>query len=347
MRKALVTAAVFLAVASPLAASRSRHGPPKRNTYPIAHVSLPGEGRGDYITTDIVSRRLYVSHSAVVHVLNLDTLRPLAQIGGIGKAHGIAVAPETGHGFISDGKDNAVVMFDLASNKTIKSIKAGQNPDSIVYDPASKMVFVFNGTSQDVSVIDPALGEIIRTIPLGDKPEFSVSDGKGRVWANLEDSAAIVALDTRSMMVAATWQMADCEGPAGLAFDPQTRRLFSGCGNKSLKIVNADTGAIVAAVPIGEDADGVAYDAAGKRVFVTNRDGTMTIVRQLSADRYIVERNLRTELYAKTVAFDPQTRRLFSSTADLIWHDARPGTTEKPLPDAKSGTFRLLVISPK
>ncbi len=347
MRKAMASIAIFVAAVGAMAAAGAARPPHAKISYVIRHVALPGEGRGDYITVDPAARRLYVSHSATVHVLDLDSLKPLAQIDGIGKAHGIAVAPATGHGFISDGSGNAVVMFDLGTNQRLMTIKGGQNPDSILYDPASKMVFAFNGTSHDVSVIDPADGRIARTIPLGDKPEFSVSDGKGRVWANLADTEAIAMLDTSTMNVAATWKLTDCEGPAGLAYDPVGKRLFASCGNNALKIVNAENGAAVATVPIGEDADGVAYDPIHKRVFVTNRDGTMTIVRQIDADHYAVDRTLRTEAYAKTVAIDPTTRRVFSSTADLIWHKAEPGAAKAPLPDARSGTFRLLVITAK
>ena len=345
MQTKLITAAILLSITQSALPRGTKSAQPR--SYAITHVALPGEGRGDYLAVDAQARRLYVSHTAAVHILDLDTLIPLAELDGFGKAHGIAIDRVSGHGFATDGVLNQVVMFDLTTNKPIRAIKVGKNPDSILFDVASKMIFVFNGATKDASVIDPASGEIVATIPLGDKPEFSVSDGKGQIWVNLEETAAIASIDTKSMSVSARWPLADCEGPAGIALDQVNRRLFSGCGNRSLKVVNADTGAVVAAVPIGEDADGVVYDAGGKRIFAANRDGTMTIIRQSGPDHYSVERTLRTEVYAKTIAIDPTTRRLFSSTADLVWPPKTPGETELPLPTAKSGSFRLLIISQK
>ncbi len=320
--------------------------PPSANTiatYRIDKVPLPGAGRGDYIALDANARRLYVTHTGSVHILDLDNLKPLGQIGGLKKAHGVALAPGVGRGFISDGDGNQVVVFDLATYKVVKTLKGGKNPDSILYDPASKMVFVFNGTTKDISVIDPVKAEIVKTIPIGDKPEFSRADGKGKIFVNLEDGAEIAVIDTAAQTVAAKYKLADCEGPAALGLDDANRRLFAGCGNHQMKVVDADSGTAIASLPIGEDADGIAYDPDEKRIFVANRDGTMTIVRQEDADHYSVEQNLPTEEYAKTIALDPQTHRIFSSTADLVWPKAEPG--KRLLPDAKPDSFRLLVIS--
>jgi DNA-binding beta-propeller fold protein YncE len=311
--------------------------------YRIDKVSLPGEGRGDYITVDPDAQRLYVTHTGVVHVLDLGSLKPIAEIGGLKKAHGVALVPAAGRGFISDGDGNQVLVFDLKNNQVTETLQGGQNPDSILYDPASKMVFVFNGRSKDVSVIDPAKAEIIKTLPLGDKPEFSRADGKGTIFVNLEEGAEIALIDTATLSVAKTYKLTDCDGAAALGFDGANRRLFSGCGNRQMKVVDADSGKVLASLPIGEDADGIAFDPEEKRIYVANRDGTMTVVRQDDADHYSVEQDLATEEYAKTIAVDLKTHRVFSSTADLIWPQAEPG--KKHLPDAKSGTFRLLVIS--
>jgi DNA-binding beta-propeller fold protein YncE len=311
--------------------------------YTISRVSLPGDGRGDYITVDPVARRLYVTHTAVVHVLDLDSLKVIAQIGGLGNAHGVAVVPQLGRGFISDGRDNQVLIFDLATNKITGAILGGKNPDSILYDPASSLVFVLNGTSQDASVIDPAKAQIVKTIPLGDKPEFSRTDGKGLVFVNLEGNATIAVIDTEMLDVVENYKLPDCGAAAAMAFDTVHRRIFSGCESHQLKVVDADSGNVLASLPIGEDPDGAAFDPQERRVFVANRDGTMTIIRQNDADHYAVEQDLPTEEYAKTIAIDLKTHRIFSSTADLVWPKAEPG--KKLLPDAKPGTFRLLVVS--
>jgi DNA-binding beta-propeller fold protein YncE len=312
-------------------------------SYRIERVSLPGEGRGDYITVDQDAGRLYVTHTGSVHVLDLDSLQPLAEISGVKKAHGVALVPATGRGFISDGDGNQVLVFELGTNEVIKTLSGGKNPDSILYDPASKLVFVFNGTTHDASVIDPVKAEIVKTIPLGDKPEFSRADGKGLVFVNLEEGAEIAVIDTKALEVVRTYKLPDCEAAAALAFDGANRRLFAGCETRELKVVNADTGEVLASLPIGADADGAAFDPEEKRVFVSNRDGTMTIIRQDDADHYSVEQNLATEEYAKTVAIDLKTHRVFTSTADLVWPPEVPG--KKRLPDAKPGSFRLLVIS--
>jgi YVTN family beta-propeller protein len=338
MRKGLVAAACVAAVIAGGAFARGAPLP-----YRISAVPLPGEGRGDYITVDRETRRLYVTHTGSVHILDLATLKPLATLTGLKKAHGVAVDRASGHGFASDGGADVVVLFDLATGARIRDITVGRNPDSILRDPASGKIFVFNGATKDASVIDPASGQVVATIPLGDKPEFSQADGKGTVWVALEESGSIAAIDTRTMTVDHRFKLAGCEGAAPLAFDAAHRRLFTACGDRRAYIVDADTGRVVAHVPVGEDPDGIAYDPVRAKLFVANRDGTMTIIRQRGADLYAVERNLHTPVYAKTVGIDPAMRRVFSSTADLIWPKAKPG--EEVLPDARPGTFRLVVIT--
>jgi YVTN family beta-propeller protein len=311
--------------------------------FDIQKVPLPGEGRGDYILADTDARRLYVTHTASVHILDLDTLKPIGEVTGLKKAHGVAIAG--GKGFASDGDGNSVIVFDPATGRKIKTIAAGQNPDSILFDAASGMVFVFNGTSKDISVIDPAKEAIVKTIPIGDKPEFSRADGKGKIFVNLEDGHAIAVIDTKALTIATKYVLDDCEGPAALGFDPDNRRLFSSCGNGVMKVVDADSGRVVANLPVGVDPDGIAYDASHKRIYVAARDGGWTIVDQKDADTYSVNQVLKIDEYAKTTAFDPKTGRVFSTTADLVWPKEVAG--KKLLPDAKPGSFRLLVVTAK
>ena len=309
----------------------------------IEKVSLPGEGRGDYVFVDADNRRLYVTHTAVIHILDLDTLKPIAEVTGFGQAHGVALA--NGKGYGSDGVGNAIVVFDPATGKKLKTIPGGKNPDSILFDKPSGMVFAFNGTSKDISVIDPAKDEIVKTIDVGDKPEFSRSDGKGKVFFNMEDEHSVGVIDTKALTLATKYVLPDCEGPAALGLDEPNRRLFVGCGNGQMKVVDADSGKVITQLPVGEDPDGMVFDPDNKRIYVAARDGGWTIVDQKDADTYSVNQVLKIDPYAKTVDLDPKTHRVFTSTADLVWPEEVPG--KKLLPNAKSGTFRLMVVSEK
>lgn len=308
----------------------------------ITKVSLPGDGRGDYLVADTSANRLFVTHSRVVHVLDLQTLKPVAEVTGLTAAHGVALDAK-GLAYVTDGDSNSVLQFDPANGRVLKRIAVGKKPDSILFDPASSKIMAFDGDSAEVSVIDPKTGEVATTIKLPNAPEFSQTDGRGRVYVNLEEGNAIAVIDTAKMALDHLIPLTGCDGPAPLALDTKNRRLFSGCGNNVMVVTDADSGKVLASVPIGGDPDGIVYDAGTKRIFVANRDGSWTIVSQASPDDYRVERTLKIDEYAKTLALDPKTHRVFSSTADLVWPPAVPG--KKHLPNAKPGTFRLLVVS--
>jgi len=308
----------------------------------IAKVSLPGEGRGDYLFADPNGNRLFVTHSSVVHVLNLKTLKPIAQVDGLTAAHGVALDAE-GRGYVTDGNSDSVVQFDPGTGRVLKRIAVGKKPDSILFDTASSKIMAFDGDSEEVSAIDPKTGSVVATIKLPNAPEYSQSDGRGHVYVNLEEGNAVAVIDTKRMALDHLIPLKGCDGPAPLALDRANRRLFSGCGNNVMVVTDADSGKVLASVPIGGDPDGIVYDAVTKRVVVANRDGGWTIVKQVAPDRYRVEQTLEIDEYAKTVALDPTTHRVFSSTADLVWPKAVPG--KKHLPNAKPGTFRLLVVS--
>lgn len=312
-------------------------------SYRIDKISLPGEGRGDYLAVDTDARRLYVTHSQVLHILDLDTLKPIGQVTGIKMAHGVALAH--GHGFVTDGNSNAVVMFDPTTGKTEKVIAAGKKPDAILHDPASDMILAFGGDSEDVSVIDPVKAAVIKTIKLPNGPEFSQADGKGLVFVNMEEGNDIGVIDTRTMTLNHVIKLEGCDGPAPLAFDATNRRLFSGCGNKVMTVTDADSGKVITTVPIGGDPDGIAFDPDRKRIFVANRDKSWTVIDQKDKDTYMVDQALPIDEYAKTIAIDAKTHRLFTSTADLIW--PKPTAGKKLLPNAAPGSFRLLVVSEK
>ncbi len=316
---------------------------PHPTAFTIDRVGLPGEGRGDYLTVDSEGGRLFVSHSAAVHILDLVTLTPLGEVTGLKAAHGIALA--AGHGFVTDGDQNAVVEFDPATGSSLKTISVGKKPDSVLFDKASGTIMAFDGDSEEISVIDPVKGEVIKTIKLPNGPEYAQSDGLGKVWVNMEEGNAIGEIDTKTMTVTRTIPLPGCDGPAPLALDPINRVLFSGCGNKVMTVTDVASGKVLAIVPVGADPDGITFDIARKRIYVGNRDGTWTIIDQLAKRSYKVNQTLKMDEYAKTVAVDPATHRVFSSTADLSWPPAVPG--KKHLPNAISGTFRLMVVSEK
>src|SRR5205823_84174 len=308
----------------------------------VEKVTLPGEGRGDFLLADPDSNHLFVTHGQIVHVLDLKTLKPLAEVTGLTVAHGVALDGR-GRAYVTDGKSDTVVLFDSATGHELQRIAAGKEPDAILFDAHSSRIMSFNRGSEDVSVIDPATATVVASIKMPYAPEMPQADGRGHVYVNLEDGNSVAVIDTKKMVLDHLIPLRGCDGPAPLAFDATNRRLFSGCGNKVMAVIDADTGKIVATVPIGGDPDGIVFDPTTKRIFVANRDGGWTIVRQASANAYRVEQTLKIDEYAKTVALDPKTHRVFSSTADLVWPPAVPG--KKHLPNAKPGTFRLIVVS--
>ncbi|MDP9162154.1 MAG: YncE family protein [Acidobacteriota bacterium] len=311
-------------------------------------ISLPGEGVGwDYLFADSENRTLYVSHGSDVNLVDLDSEKPTTTIGGMKRIHGVAVANDLGRGFISDGGDNSVVIFDLKSHAVLQKVAVGTNPDGVLYDPSSKKVFSFNGKSKDVTVLDAATGKVLATTPVGGKPEFPVSDGKGNVYANIEDTHEIIQIDSATMKVRSRWPMAECEEPTGLAMDLPGRRLFSVCANKKMEVVDADSGKVVATVAIGDGPDAVVYDADRKLILSSNGDdGTLTVVHQDGLDKYTVLQNLATEKRARTLALDQKTHKVYLASAEMTPAPAPTATDPKPRPKIAQGTFHLIVVSP-
>ena len=311
-------------------------------------VSFPGEEGWDYLFADSATRTLYVSHGDEVQVIDLDSQKPIARITGLNRVHGVAIAGDLNRGFISDGGANLVVIFDTKSRAELQRVKTGTNPDGIVYDAPSKRVFAFNGRSQDVTVIDAATGNIAGTIALGGKPEFPVSDGKGTLYVNIEDRSEIVVINPATLHVEKRWPLAPCEEPSGLAMDTASRRLFSVCSNQKMAVVDADSGKIVTTVPIGNGPDAVVYDAGKKQVFSSNgQDGTVTVVREESADRYSVVETDATERSARTMALDDKTHNLYLSAAQFGPPPAATPDNPRPRPKIVAGSFHVLVVSPR
>jgi DNA-binding beta-propeller fold protein YncE len=308
-------------------------------------ISIGGTGGWDYLTADGENRRLYVSHAGSVDVIDLNTQKSIGTIGGMGRIHGIALAPDLNTGFITDGGNNEVVLFDLNSLKVKNKVKAGENPDGLVYDPASKRVFAFNGRSQDATVIDAATGKVDGRIALGGKPEFPVSDGQGSVYDNIEDKNEIVRIDSKTLQVKAHWPIAPCESPSGLAIDLTNRRLFAVCDGNKMAVVDADSGKVIATPAIGEGPDAAGYDPGTKLAFSSNGDGTLTVVRQNGKDDYAVAETVPTTKGARTMALDTTTHKIYLSSAGYGPAPAATAQNPRPRPAVLPGTFKVLVVS--
>jgi DNA-binding beta-propeller fold protein YncE len=281
-------------------------------------IPVGGEGFWDYIAVDSDARRVYVSHGTHVVVLDADTQAVAGDIPDTQGVHGIAIAPESGHGFTSNGRANNVTMFDLKTLKTLSTIPAGTNPDAIIYDPASKRVFAMNGRSGDITAIDAADGKVAGTVKVGGKLEFAAADGKGTIYVNVEDKSELVHIDSEKLAVLHRWPLAPCKEPSGLAMDIKTRRLFVGCDEKIMAVVNADTGKIVTTLPTGEGTDANGFDPATGFAFSSNgQDGTLTVVREDSPDKYSVVENVSTKKSARTMGLDLKTHNVFLPAADF------------------------------
>jgi YVTN family beta-propeller protein len=277
----------------------------------LKSVSLPGEGGWDYVTVDDVGRRVYVSHATRVDVLDADTCEVKGTIPDTTGVHGIAIARDLGRGFTSNGRANTVTIFDLKTLQKLGEVKTGRNPDAILFDPATKHVFAFNGGSKSTTVIDAAEGKVVATLDLGGQPEFAAADGKGHVFVNLEDKNELLKLDADKPSVLERWPLAPGATPTGLSIDAHDRRLFVGCRNKLLVVVNADNGKVVTSLPIAGRVDATAYEPKTHLVFASNGDGTVNIVRQEDADKYVAVGTLATRVGARTMGLDPKTHRLF------------------------------------
>ena len=299
-------------------------------------IALPGDAGYDYLSIDKVNHRLYVSHGTSVNVIDLETDQPVGVISEMKGVHGIAIDNKRNRGFISDGRANAVVAFDLKSLKTIATIPVdARGPDAIIYDPYSDRVFSFNGESNNSSVVDPNILKQVGTVDLGGGPEFAVADGKGKIYNNLEDKNSLNVIDSKTLKVIMNYHLAPCGGPTGIALDEKHHRIFSVCRqNKGMSVVDAGTGKVITTLPIGAGVDAVAYDPETKLIFCSCGDGTTTIIKQQSADEYAVVQTLKTPNRAKTLALDTRTHKIYLSVAEY------ETGTRKVVPN----TFKVLVF---
>lgn len=310
----------------------------------IKTIQLGGEGGWDYLTVDDASGRLFISRGTHVMVVDLKTDKLMADIPDTPGVHGIAVADDLNRGFISNGRANTATIFDLKTLKVLGQVKTGENPDAILYDPASKRVFTFNGRSKDATVIDAASGEIAGTIPLGGKPEFSRSDGKGKVYVNIEDTSEVVEIDSRKLTVTKRFSLTPGEEPSGMGFDVAHHLIFSGCGNKLMTVLDTQTGKVIATVPIGEGVDGNAYDAATGLAFSANGEGTLTVVRQSSPGKFEVAETVPTQSGARTMTIDPKTHYIYLPTAQFEPAPATAPGGARQRPAMVKDSFVILVV---
>lgn len=310
-------------------------------------ISLKDDGFWDYLTMDDASGLLYVSHNTEVQVVNVRSGETVAAIKGLSGVHGIALAPELNKGFISSGRDSMVVVFDLKTHADMGKVKTtGGNPDCILYDPFTQRVFTFNGRSSNSTVIDAKSLKILGTIPLDGKPEFAQSDGKGKVYCNIEDKSEISELNPTTMKVEHVWSIAPGEEPSGLALDRTTHRLFSVCSNKMMVVVNAENGKVITTLPTGEHTDGCAFDPGTRRAFSSNGEGTLTVVQEVDADHFKVLENVKTQQGARTITLDTKTHHIYLPTAEFGKTPEPTTDNPHPRPSLVPGSFTVLDIEP-
>jgi YVTN family beta-propeller protein len=302
-----------------------------------------GKEYWDYITFDASTRRLYISHNTEVDIVDADSGAMIGSIPDLKRVHGIALVPEIGRGFISDGGADEVVVFDLKTLNVTGHIKTGANPDCILYEPTSKHIFTMNGKSNNASVIDPFTVAVVATIPMGGRPEYAVADGRGMIYDNIEDKDEVVALDSRTNTVKARWSIAPSAGATAMDMDTQHRRLFIGGRNKVLAVMDADSGKVLRTFPIGDGVDTNIYEPETGLLFTATREGTLHIFHEDTPDKFSVVETVKTEFGARNMALDPRTHRLFTDTADFAPAAAPTAEQPKPQPTPVSGTFRLLI----
>jgi len=310
-------------------------------------IHLDGDAGWDYLSVDDAANKLYVSHGNMVQIVDLTTNKMVGTIPDTKGVHGIAIASDLNKGFISDGRDSAVTIFDLTTMKTIEKIKVtGRNPDAILYDPFSHRVFAYNGGSSSATVIDAKTNKVIETIHLKGKPEFSATDNKGLVYVNIEDKNQIAVINSKTLKVEKYFSVSLGEEPSGLTIDNVNHRLFAVCGNKMMIVINAETGDMVANITIGDRVDGVAFDTNLKRAYSSNGDGTMTVVQQESKDKYVVIENTVTQKGARTIAVNSKTHHIYLPCADFGSAPSATSDNPHPRPAPKPNSFTILDIVP-
>jgi len=283
----------------------------------VKKIPIGGEGFWDYLIVDNAAHRLYVSHSTKVLVIDLETDKLLGEIDKTPGVHGIALAPEFNRGYISCGWADKVLIYDLNTLEVLGQVKTGSNPDAIRYDSFSKRVFVFNHSGNDATVFEAETGEIAGTIVLGGAPEFSRTDGKGKIYVNIEDLSEVAEIDCRTLAITRRFSIAPGEAPTGMGFDVANHLIFSACSNKVMTVLDIEKGKVIATIPIGRGCDGAGFDAETGLIFCSNGEGTLTVIRQSSPGKYEVAETVPTQRGARTMAIDPTTHKVYLPTAQF------------------------------
>ncbi len=314
-------------------------------------VAVGGTGSWDYLTVDADNRRLYISRQSRVDVFDADSLQKVGEIAETNGVHGIAIDPNTGHGFTSNRGDPSVTMFDIKTLQVIKKITVTGKPDGIFFEPTTKHIFLESHSDPNETVIDPVDGTVLGTIDLGGGPEQGVSDGNGHVYINLEDTSEVVVVDPAAMKVTARYKLGDDVGPGGMGLDAKNHRIFSCCGDdQKMRVVDADTGNILATLPTGRGTDAGTFDPDTMEAFASNGDATLTVVKENSPTSFEVEQNVPTKPGARTCALDSKTHNIYLVTAKFEAPATRPatqtasGSPRRQRPRMIPGSFMILVV---
>lgn len=313
----------------------------------LKEIPLGGEGGWDYLSVDETSRRLYVTHASKVVVLDLDKETVVGEIADTPGVHGFALAPELHRGFASNGRENRASVVDLETLQTVAKVGTGQNPDAILYEPARREVYAFNGQGHSVTIFSATSGEVVATVTLSGKPEFAACDpAAGRVYCNLEDRNEVIAIDTRSHQIVNTWPIAPGEEATGMDLDLAHHRLFLGCHNKLLVMMDSADGKVVASAPIGGGVDATCFDPGTQLIFSSNGEGTVTIARREDSpeERLSVIQTLPTERGARTMALDPKTHRIYLASARFEPAPEPVPGAPRERPKLVPESFKLLVF---
>lgn len=334
MKKKLILSALTLIAANAITYAQSKSGYHLTKDFHI----LSGGGF-DYLTVDSASENLYVSHGTQVNILNKTTGDSIGVIKATKDVHGIALVHELGKGYISNGTSNSVIVFDLKTNAVLAHVPTGKFADGIFYDDFSKKVITCNGMSKNMTVIDPATDKAVATIQLTGWPETATSDGAGKIYVNNAEKSEIDVIDATTYKIVHTWPIAPAKGPSGLTIDRSTMRLFAGCENKLMAVINARTGKVITTLPIGDGCDAVGFDKKLKTAFSSNGEGTLTVIREVSSGKFVVVENLKTKKGARTMTVDQVTHKLYLPTGEF----KAGGNSERP--QIVPGTFQVLVLS--
>lgn len=303
------------------------------------HASAMAGGY-DYIAICPANNNLYVSHGTQVNILDRTTGDSVGVIRNTVGVHGIAFAPDAGKGYTSNGRLNNVFAFDLKTNRIVDSIRTGNNPDAICYEPYTRSIVVCNGRDNSITIIDTKTDKAVSTIAVPGNPETAVPDGTGMIFVDIEDKNEVAAIDMKTMKVVQHYPLGSGKEPAGLAIDLRHKWLYVGCGNKQLVILTTD-GKIIKTLPIGDHCDGVAYDAGTNTAFASNGEGTLSVINQKRYPKNdFVVMNISTKRGARTLCVDENTHLIYLPTAEF----EQPAAGSKERPRMKPGTFTVLVV---